>query len=38
MENVTLLIAAGIFYLLFFGPHTKPKEKKDDKKGGDKKK
>jgi hypothetical protein len=34
MENLGLFIAVGIFWLLFFGPHTKSKEKKDDKKGG----
>lgn len=37
MENVTFLIAAIIFGFVFFGPHTKAKEKKDDKKGGGKK-
>lgn len=34
MENVTLLIAAGVVWFLFFRPSSKPK---DDKKGGDKK-
>lgn len=34
----TLVIAIIIFAFLFYGPLNKPKEKKDDKKGGDKKK
>lgn len=34
MENITFIILAVIFGYLFFGPHTKGKEKKDDKKGG----
>jgi hypothetical protein len=33
MDNITFLIAAIIFGFVFFGPHTKAKEKKDDKKG-----
>ncbi len=37
MENITFIILAIIFGFLFFGPHNKTKEKKDDKKGGDKK-
>ncbi len=38
MENLTIIIVAAIFGFIFWGPHAKPKEKKDDKKGGDKKK
>lgn len=37
MENVTILVVAIVFWFLFFGPHLKPKEKKDDKKKGGKK-
>jgi preprotein translocase subunit YajC len=37
MNNFALIIFVAVFYFLFWGPHTKPKEKKDDKKGGDKK-
>ena len=33
MENITFIVAAIIFAVLFLGPHTKVKEKKDDKKG-----
>jgi hypothetical protein len=35
MENLTLIIVALVFMYIFYG--SKPKEKKDDKKGGDKK-
>lgn len=43
MNDLTLIIIAGIFIFLFWGPHSKhPKPKddkdgKDGKKGGDKK-
>ena len=37
MENLTFIIVTAIFGYAFFGPHNKPKEKKDDKKGGGKK-
>lgn len=38
MENLGFIIVAIIFGYLFFGPHAKVKEKKDDKGGkGDKK-
>lgn len=36
MENLTFIIAAGVFFIIFFGPHTKSSKPKDDKKGGDK--
>ncbi len=36
MEDLPLIIFAAIFGLIFFGPHTKTKDKKDDEKGGDK--
>ena len=37
MTDLGLVIFALIFWFIFFGPHMKSKEKKEDKKGGNKK-
>jgi hypothetical protein len=37
MNNLTIIAVAILFWFIFWGPHAKPKEKKDDKKGGGKK-
>jgi hypothetical protein len=37
MENLVFIVAAAIFVFIFWGPHNKSAEKKDDKKGGGKK-
>ncbi len=33
MNDIIFIAAAIIFAFIFFGPHSKTKEKKDDKKG-----
>ena len=33
MENLVFIVAAAIFVFIFWGPHNKTAEKKDDKKG-----
>ena len=34
MDNFLLIIVAGVFIYLFYGPHIKSKKPKDDKKEG----
>jgi preprotein translocase subunit YajC len=34
MSDLGIVIAIVVFWFLFWGPHTKSAEKKDDKKGG----
>lgn len=37
MDDLGLILIALVFgFIFFWGPHTKSKEKKEDKKGGDK--
>lgn len=38
MNDLLLIIVGGIIWYAFWGPHTKPKEKKDDKGGKGEKK